>query len=407
MRLTISPLKHLMYTMSILLSMTSCSWYEEEEEVIYDRTVLVYMAAENTLSSFAQEDIDEMVQAAGKIPKNSRLFVYVDNYSLPKILSIEVGEEGSKAKTIYQYTEEHNSGDPETLTLAMDWIITNSPSESYGLVLWSHGEAWIPTKAPAQRAVCQDSGSKSWMEIPEIAEALTNFPKLEFILFDACFMQSIEVAYELRNTTNYIIGSPAEIPAPGAPYNRIVEAMFSSTNCADSIAENYYKEYSEGEIAIQGNEPETYGVCLSVVDCSQLELLAKVTKETITKYISTESEIELEGAQRYYLRDSSTRPEYYDMNGYMKRLLTNIEDYTHWSNALDRAVSYKRTTPHWYSYDTGMEKVDIENYSGISCYVPKNTKNRTKLNTKFQTTSWYQATGWEKWYPNTESSATK
>ena len=114
MRLTISPLKHLMYTMSILLSMTSCSWYEEEEEVTYDRTVLVYMAAENTLSSFAQEDIDEMVQAAGKIPKNSRLFVYVDNYSLPKILSIEVGEEGSKAKTIYQYTEEHNSGDPET-----------------------------------------------------------------------------------------------------------------------------------------------------------------------------------------------------------------------------------------------------------------------------------------------------
>ena len=393
--------------MSILLGMTSCSWYGEEEEVRYDRTVLVYMAAENTLSSFTQEDIDEMVQAAGNISKNNRLFVYVDNYSLPKILSIEIGEEGSQAKTVHQYTEEHNSGDPETLALALDWITTNAPSESYGLVLWSHGEAWIPAKTPAQRVVCQDSGSRSWMEIPEIADVLTNFPKMEFILFDACFMQSIEVAYELRNITNYIIGSPAEIPAPGAPYNRIVEAMFSSTNCANSIAENYYQEYSEENITINGDDSESYGVCLSVIDCSQLEFLAQVTKETIAKYISTESEIELEGAQRYYLRDSNTRPEYYDMNGYMKKLLTDIEDYAHWSYALDRAVPYKRTTPHWYSDYTGIEKVDTENYSGISCYVPKSTTSRAKLNAKFQTTSWYHAAGWEKWYPTTESSTDK
>ncbi len=392
--------------MSILLGMTSCSWYEEEE-VRYDRTVLVYMAAENTLSSFAQDDINEMVQAAGSVPKNSRLFIYIDNYSLPRILSIEMGEEEPVAKVVHQYTEEHNSGDPETLTLAMDWIIENAPSESYGLVIWSHGDAWIPTKAPAQRAVCQDTGSSSWMEITEMSEAMTAFPKMEFILFDACFMQSVEVAYELRNTASYIIGSPAEIPAPGAPYNRIVEAMFASTNCANSIAENYYKEYSEGKIPIKEGSNESFGVCLSVIDCSQLELLAKVTQETMGKYISTESEIELEGVQRYYLPDSSTRPEYYDMNGYMKRLLTDIEDYAHWSGILERAVPYKRTTPHWYSDYTGKEEVDIENYSGISCYVPKDTTRRAKLNSKFQSTAWYRDAGWAKWYPADETTEAK
>ena len=35
-------------------------------------------------------------------------------------------------------------------------------------------------------------------------------PHFDFVLFDACFMQSIEVAYALRNFTDYYIGSPTE-----------------------------------------------------------------------------------------------------------------------------------------------------------------------------------------------------
>lgn len=52
------------------------------------------------------------------------------------------------------------------------------------------------------------------MNIPDFREALSSaFPKpLKFILFDSCNMQSVEVAYELRDCAEYFIGSPTEIP---------------------------------------------------------------------------------------------------------------------------------------------------------------------------------------------------
>ena len=49
--------------MSLLLGVTSCHWFNPDEEVNYDRTVLAYIAAENSLSygAFHEQDIDEML----------------------------------------------------------------------------------------------------------------------------------------------------------------------------------------------------------------------------------------------------------------------------------------------------------------------------------------------------------
>ena len=83
--------------MFILFGMTSCSWYEEEEEIRYDRTILVYMAAENTLSSYYQDDIYEMLRGVEDIPKNSQLIIYVDDTQLPHIISIKKNKEGERS----------------------------------------------------------------------------------------------------------------------------------------------------------------------------------------------------------------------------------------------------------------------------------------------------------------------
>mgnify|MGYP006049734025 FL=1 len=59
--------------------MASCRLFNSEDDIRYDRTVLVYMAAENSLSwgEFHEQDIDEMVQAARDIPEGSRLLIYL------------------------------------------------------------------------------------------------------------------------------------------------------------------------------------------------------------------------------------------------------------------------------------------------------------------------------------------
>ena len=93
--------------------------------------------------------------------------------------------------------------------------------------------------------------------------------------------------------------------------------------------------------------------------------------------------------------DPYLRPNYYDMNAYMLKLITEKTDYTYWKNALDKAIYYAVATPWWYSMYSGKEHVNYNIYSGISCYVPQNNSTHNELNSKFATTSWYHAAGWE------------
>ena len=392
--------------MLLLSSMTSCHWFrkdKDDEEHTYDRTILVYIAAENSLSSWHRADINEMLQAVGDIPANSRLIIFLDDTQKPRFISIKQDHEGKPTqKVLHQYSTDLDSGDPETLHKAMTWIVKNYPAHSYGLVLWSHGDGWVvanPDTKAMQRSICIDNNQNtsndrgSRMDIADIAEALSMFPKLEFILFDACFMQGIEVAYDLRHVAKFIVGSPAEIPAPGAPYHRIVKPMFANPFRATKIAEEYFKAYNEAE---KGSVEKDYGVLLSVIECDQLEDLASVTAEMITKY-AEDSELTLNDIQRYCPRPATSRPNFYDMNAYMLRLITEEADYQHWREALDRATPYAAATPWWYSIYSyqGRETVDLNVYSGISCYVPQSGDSYTELNALFRTTSWYTAAGWK------------
>lgn len=389
--------------MSLLLGVTSCHWFNPDEEVNYDRTVLAYIAAENSLSygAFHQQDIDEMLQAAGDIPTNSRLLIYLDDTSNPRILSIEQ-QSGRRptSRVVYEYSEEQNSGDVETLRTVMEWVYDNYPSSTYGLIFWSHGDAWLPAKAIPQRSICIDnernnySNSGSKMDIADVADVLAGFPCFEFIMFDACFMQAVEVAYELRNVARYVIASPAEIPNPGAPYERMVKPFFGIPFDGAEVVEQYYRMYNDSVMPVYDYGSDRYGVSLSVIDCTHLDALANATAGMVTKYVSRDEATDLKGVQRYYPLSSKSRPEFYDMNGYMQRLITDEADYVRWKSVFDLAVPYARSTAWWYSNDAYTQHVDLDNYGGVSCYVPQDRSIYDGLNEKFRATSWYMDAGW-------------
>lgn len=389
--------------MSLLLGVTSCHWFSPDDEVNYDRTVLAYIAAENSLSygAFHQQDIDEMLQAAGDIPTNSRLLIYLDDTSNPRILSIEQ-QSGRRptSRVVYEYSEEQNSGDVETLRTVMEWVYDNYPSSTYGLIFWSHGDAWLPAKAIPQRSICIDnernnySNSGSKMDIADVADVLAGFPCFEFIMFDACFMQAVEVAYELRNVARYVIASPAEIPNPGAPYERMVKPFFGIPFDGAEVVEQYYRMYNDSVMPVYDYGSDRYGVSLSVIDCGHLDALANATAGMVTKYVSRDEATDLKGVQRYYPLSSKSRPEFYDMNGYMQRLITDEADYVRWKTVFDLAVPYARSTAWWYSNDAYTQHVDLDNYGGVSCYVPQDRSIYDGLNEKFRATSWYMDAGW-------------
>jgi hypothetical protein len=232
------------------------------------------------------------------------------------------------------------------------------------------------------------------MDIADVADVLAGFPCFEFIMFDACFMQAVEVAYELRNVARYVIASPAEIPNPGAPYERMVKAFFGIPFDGAEVVAQYYRMYNDSVMPVYDYGSDRYGVSLSVIDCGHLDALANATAGMITKYVSRDEATDLKGVQRYYPLSSKSRPEFYDMNGYMQRLITDEADYVRWKSVFDLAVPYARSTAWWYSNDAYTQHVDLDNYGGVSCYVPQDRSIYDGLNEKFRATSWYMDAGW-------------
>jgi len=189
-----------------------CSDSEPEfsEEDLPNRTILVYLAAENSLSSFALDDYDEMLLGMESVSEKNHLLVYVDvnkdkqgNTAVPQLIHI-----GKNARTglveetlVYEYPEQDASSvTVERMTDVFQRAFSAYPAKSYGLVLWSHGDGWLPV-SKSLRSFGQDGGSSGpQMDILDLEEVVTKGTEFlgkasgfDFIYFDACFMQGIGI----------------------------------------------------------------------------------------------------------------------------------------------------------------------------------------------------------------------
>ena len=92
-------------------------------------------------------------------------------------------------------------------------------------------------------------------------------------------MQSLEVAYDLRHVTDYLIGSPIAIHAAGANYTHQLQNGLFATD-PKQIALTYYND------VVDPNQQYTYGdfgIVLSVIDTKHMESLAAAIKDALPR----------------------------------------------------------------------------------------------------------------------------
>ena len=367
-----------------------------------ERTVIIYMAADNSLDDYpsaVKNDTAEMVKGKDFIPEDVNFIIYLDNKSqFPAIYELSAKNGMQLWK---QYEEELCSTDSLTMLEALREIEHYFPARHYGITFWSHATGWTPERKSTRRNTFgQDENPVSnqiEMEIPVLRDVLTHLPKFDYIFFDACFMQCIEVAYELRKVTDYVVGSPAEIPGPGAPYDKIVEALCIGD--AKGIVMGYDSGY-----------PGTYdnfyysGVLLSCIDCAKLEPLAEATGRLLTPFFMERTEPSTEDFQAY-CNDTKwhthlTKYTYcFDMRTTMRRLLSD-EDYEDWMTTFNEAIPLHTlsSTNRWYARLCSWPIVqDPDCYGGVSMFVPMAIYDTYGYgwNADFQKTSWYKAIGWD------------
>lgn len=362
------------------------------------KTLLVYIMAENSLNDFAAVDIAEIEAAVKSVPRDCRLFVYTDDRSFPvmyQYFSLTNGEQGSSVFHIFP--TDVCSSDTASLGAVLDYILDDYPTESLDIVLWSHGDGWLPAPlnvAPL-RSIGIDNGNNSYSDnvtesigIEELAALLKRLPvKVDRLLFDACFMQCAESAYALRDAVEWIIASPAEIPGDGAPYEKVVPAFFL-TEGPEDIMSAYIAGYS-GEPA---------GAVLSAVRAAGMDSLANVSYYYINKYFGINSKRDYVDVFSYLPGGKYTGtkkyPCYYDMNAIMAKYLT-AEEYACWRGALDGAVKYVASSSKWYSAIRGRAiEYDTTVGCGLSIYMPRISSYNESFNACFKYTEWYSAAGW-------------
>ena len=214
-------------------------------------------------------------------------------------------------------------------------------------------------------------------DIPTLAQAIANAGmKMEYILFDDCYMANVEVAYELRNVTDFLLASTSEVMAVGVPYYSMWASLASVTpGYVDAVSafDRFYRDYVM-----------PYGT-FSAIDCRQMDELATAMREINSKYkLSDEA---FHGIQ---VLDGFYDPIFYDMGDYLEKLCTGSVDYSYIVTLMENAVCSKCSTAQIYSFLYNSPTViDVNTFSGITISDP--SVNSVALDGK-EKTSWWKAT---------------
>ncbi len=270
-----------------------------------DWTVGVYICADNDLEVYAAGgniypgiygDVNEMemvgsdtnVQIIGELDKRTTAYtgwktakrLYIENDADPTtITSPEFEDLG-----------EINMGHPNTLISFINYLVNTSTftSTKYALIIWNHGSGWERRTSSVddpRKWICEDYSANDVLTVKELKTALENSAKppsgkFDVLAFDACFMQMLEVIYEVQDYAEVIVASEESEPAFGYPYHTVFGDLINTPEMTSSefgevIADNYIQSYT---ISDEGTQSAVYsdsitGV-IAALDNFALELIS-------------------------------------------------------------------------------------------------------------------------------------
>lgn len=381
----------------------------------------------NNLSSSLAEDIRDLEKGfiPGSAPLENYLFVFShlveSSYSTPsspKLQRIYLGPDGNPMKeTLLEMEPGTISNRAECIREVLEFLKEKYPEiESFGVLMSSHGTGWTPpgycttgyknegnsdviewrrsafpeTYLSGEYLYEPVPGVKSMgytvtgvnptvayeTDIREIADLLPF--KLDYIIFDACFMGGVEVACEFRDKCNFVVASQTEILSDGMDYTTMISDLLEG-NRADlvSLATNYFNHYN---LSIGSKRSAT----ISVVDCSKLGTLAAVCRNLFRNYDISKDNVDASKLQKYFYY--TNHAWFYDLYSIVQAAGASETELSDLQWALDECILYKAATPTFALYG-----FPIDTHSGLSMYLPE--KERTQLNSYYRELTWNKLTG--------------
>lgn len=393
-----------------------CGCMKEPDRSAYPKEEFVmvyYCAGFNNLASDIKHNLD--VLKGGNIPfKNSKhILLTFTHFSrsdtnftdLTESHLVRITKDFGKVETDTLLTIDKTrfASDPDVVHEVLAKVGQLYPNAHYGLVVSSHGTGWLPAGKYSSSNVIQFSGKKRPAELPlyrynesgprvktfgaevemvngqkisremTIQDMAAAIPiHLDYLLFDACLMGGIEVAYEFKDVADKVAFSPTEVLVDGFDYSD-VSTLISDTPDIEAFCKKYFDYYDSG--------PGDRSATITVVKTDGLDALATVSKRLFGTYRSAIYSLNtFSDVQRYYRADHHW---FFDFRDIFQKAQVPGDDLSALDSALNACISYKAATPSFLG-------ITIRTFSGLSMYLPG--VGDAQLNEFYKTLAWNKAT---------------
>ena len=411
------------------------------------------------LSDFRRTVEDMQTVVAQRSMKDERIMVFMATSEREAVLFELKKQNGRcLTDTLRRYSDRPFTS-RQWLTSLFSEVMTLAPASRYGMVVGCHGLAWVPVqgqrsarkKLGSQERIDEEDNlykeerideednlykeekidkeglykeeridkegddlmhfevqgpvttrfiggtyPETQIETTDLADAMADAGlHTEYILFDACYMSSVEVAYELKDVTHYLIASPTEVISYGFPYITMGKHLLGTPN---------YKGIADSFISFYSSYYLPYGT-VAVTDCTQLDALAAIaqqinaaaeepTNAASAKHINAAAEGKLNTATSgksapngVQIMDGYSPTLFYDLGHLMSLKNAGTVLTTAFAEQLDKTVPYKG---HTGQYFTALKDapVDIKHYSGLN--TSQGSLNR--MADRLSETAWHKAT---------------
>ena len=385
-------------SISLAMTFTSCSEEAFDTDSVNKQTILVFYPWTGSQSStgllgYLQNNIDSICDGIidRKGLNNSRVLVFLsDKYNHSTLYDLQYNATTKSVDRVpLKEYEGASYASAEGIADIMNEVKTQASALNYALIVGVHGCGWTyasdwsrypyyarpsvtrprdnnfsgiqfgpDPNAPLTRFFGSVSLAENAMDISTLAEGIRESGlKMQYILFDACYMSNIETAYELKDVTNYMIASGSEIMAAGLPYRSMWSYLNSATPNYSSIVStsvNFYKNSSAP-------------FCnLAAIDCRQVEKLASVMKDINAEYQLSAS-VSLDSIQHL----DGFRPHlFYDLETYVDSLHPSGYLLDQFKNQLKLTIKASDHTEEAYTCIYSSNSFKIKNYCGITISDP-------------------------------------
>lgn len=406
-------LKRLLYSIcGTIVLLTGCqSGNSHRKGTTSDQTFIIYAMADNNLWSYLSRNVEAAKRyVATGLPENARILIYWDGqreYFGEKLTMLTelVCEDGQAVEYILKKYDDQNSADPAVMRQVLSDAQSFAPAESYGISLLAHGTGWFPPELVDLRQPVSGSthmehdlrrpeealtraygpDGTEYMSVEDLAQGLQQID-FDYVIFDLCFMSSIEALYALRDVAPYIMASPTEVMGAGIPYDRMLPIIL---NTGLSVRDRLAKA---AEDIVAYYDVQTYpSAAFTVIDTKWLPKVADAVKaifEGDTTVPDLEAIQELEILQEH---------AFFDLTSYLRNITEDSSDaarmaFADFEATLAETVIYQKHTPQIYSAlgTGGGAYFDATDMCGVSSYIPRDWLPVTRA--AYYATEWGQYT---------------